>query len=1012
MAAVDDLDRDFSAFRRTGDATALARVFDAAAPRLLLVASHWTQDPAEAEDLVQVAFVQAVRDAAQWDETRPVLRWLAGIVAHRALDRRRQRRSERPTEAAALDAFAAPTPSPLAAAIDGEQLDRITQALARLEPPYQEVLVLRVLHGLQPTAIAHALGRAPATVRKQLERGLQQLRGLLPAALASAFVLLLPERGLAAMRAHVLAHVTGPTVLLPIGTLLMKKTLAAVLLLLLLAAMVVWQVLPATTSGPMPTPPHAAPVATAAAASTTTTTARELATTAAIGAMAGMAGESRLVVRVLRTADATPIPGVPVQLLPHDGTDERLGRRFATTDDTGAATFAHLAAGTVVATLPTMAAGEPVRIPLSAGESREHTFSLAEARSLAGLVVAPDGRPVAGARVRMRPLGGSASSDQDHDAAASRDDGTFVLAVGAHVVEITASHADYARSEAIAVHAEMSAESRRLVLRHAPVALRGYVHCDGHPVGDARIRVAPPADQRRDGAVWRSDGGHLFARSNDDGRFVVDGLPAGGEAMLTVLARGMAPSTTTVSLMPGEREVVVALRRGPVVKGQVRRDDGRPLVGASVRGGDAVAHCDDHGRFVLDSLAAGPTTLVASGARAFAGSQRQLVLVAGDATEVEFTLAPLSLLAGRVVDEAGRPLLDLVVTAFRQQHGPNFFRVEVDAEGRVDDVPGRSDRSGDDGTFTIPVLAGVDYVLTLQQMGQWFTTGGKDLGPFQAPRRDLVLTVPTAGLASGFVRGRLLAANGRPLAGATLQLDDGQRLATVGQNVGGPRRTPDDGTFTIGPVPARQYTLRVSASGGETTSFTTAPFAVAVEATLELGDVRAPATATLQLLVRADAELPSRPLLQCERHGGGCEIHRFDERTATTVRLVPGDYTVTVYGEGIVSRTLGVSLAAGDVQQREVQLSTGDQFALDLTLPDDETRGTVTIRGPDGLVAFTTELERDDQYGSRWCPHLRRGGNEALLVCADGRRYVATFVVDGSGSSRDGAVRLPWVRQP
>jgi RNA polymerase sigma-70 factor (ECF subfamily) len=1012
MAAVDDLDRDFSAFRRNGDATALARVFDAAAPRLLLVASHWTQDPADAEDLVQVAFVQAVRDAAQWDETRPVLRWLAGIVAHRALDRRRQRRSERPTEAATLDAFAAPTPSPLAAAIDGEQLDRITQALARLEPPYQEVLVLRVLHGLQPTAIAHALGRAPATVRKQLERGLQQLRGLLPAALASAFVLLLPERGLAAMRAHVLAHVPGPTVPSPIGTLLMKKTLAAVLLLLVLAAMVVWQVLPATSSGPMPTPRNAAPVATATATTAPTMAVRERDLAPAVDAMAGTAGGSTLIVRVLRTADATPLLGVPVQLLPHDGTDERMGRRFATTDATGAATFVHLAAGTVVATLPTMAASEPVRIHLTAGEPREHTFSLAEARSLEGLVVAPDGRPVAGARVRVRPLGGSDENEQDHVAAESRDDGRFVLAVGSPVVEIAASHADYARSEAVAVHAEMPTESLQLVLRHAPVSLRGHVHCDGRAVGDARIRVAPPADQRRDGAVWRSDGGHTFARSSDDGRFLVDGLPAGGEAILTVLARGMVPFTTTVPLAPGEREVVVAMQRSPVVTGQVRSADGRPLGSATVRGGDAVAHCDDRGRFVLDCLAAGPTTLVASGVRTFAGSERQLVLIAGDVTEVAFTLTPLSMLAGRVVDEAGRPLADLVVTAFRQQHGPNFFRVEVDAEGRVDDVHGRSDCSGGDGTFTIPVLAGVDYVLTLQQKGLWFTTGGEDLGPFQAPRRDLVLTVPSAGLASGFVRGRLLAANGRPLAGATLQLGDGQRLATVGQNVGGPLRAPDDGTFTIGPVPARQYTLHVSASGGDTARFTTAPFEVAGEATLELGDVQAPATATLQLLVQADAELPSRPLLQCERRGGELEIHTFDERTSTTVRLVPGDYTVTVYGEGIVSETFGVSLAAGDVQRREVRLSTGDRFALDLTLPEDEKHATVTIRGPDGSVAFTTELERDDPFGSRWCPQLRRGAHEALLVCANGRRYVATFHVDGPRPSREDAVRLPWARQP
>ncbi len=43
-----DLDRDFLAFREHGSAEALARVFDALAPRLLLVAGHLTRDAAQA----------------------------------------------------------------------------------------------------------------------------------------------------------------------------------------------------------------------------------------------------------------------------------------------------------------------------------------------------------------------------------------------------------------------------------------------------------------------------------------------------------------------------------------------------------------------------------------------------------------------------------------------------------------------------------------------------------------------------------------------------------------------------------------------------------------------------------------------------------------------------------------------------------------------------------------------------------------------------------------------------
>src|SRR5262245_15243330 len=261
------LETDFAAFRSTGDPAALARVFDAAAPRLLLLAAHWTRDPAEAEDLVQLTFVQAVRDAAQWRHDRPLLRWLSGILAHRALDHRKRAaaRGDAPLDDEVLAHATATMPSPLDAASDGELLDHVSRALEQLEAPYREVMTLRIVHGLEPTAIAHALARAPATVRKQLERGLQQLRGLLPAAFAGALAaLLLPRRGLAAVRAEVLAANTPvPAAALAIGgTLLVKKITAAVLALAAVAVLWLrpWASQPAVDSAP------GAPQATTAAA--------------------------------------------------------------------------------------------------------------------------------------------------------------------------------------------------------------------------------------------------------------------------------------------------------------------------------------------------------------------------------------------------------------------------------------------------------------------------------------------------------------------------------------------------------------------------------------------------------------------------------------------------------------------------------------------------------------------------------------------------------------------------
>src|SRR5262245_359238 len=309
------LEADFAAFRTTGDPAALARVFDAAAPRLLLLAAHWTRDPAEAEDLVQLTFVQAVRDAAQWQPERPLLRWLSGILAHRAPDHKRAAaRTDAPLDDAVLAHATATAPSPLDAASDGELLDHVSRALERLEAPYREVLTLRIVHGLEPTAIAHALARAPATVRKQLERGLQQLRGLLPAAFAGALTaLLLPRRGLAAVRNHVLATAGGPVpaAALALGGMLLV-TMPAVVLLAVAALALLW-LRPWATPPAAPlasTAPHAAPdvaVADRAAPTTVPASAPQPATTARTLAAAATAS---LEVSVLREDDGTPLAGI------------------------------------------------------------------------------------------------------------------------------------------------------------------------------------------------------------------------------------------------------------------------------------------------------------------------------------------------------------------------------------------------------------------------------------------------------------------------------------------------------------------------------------------------------------------------------------------------------------------------------------------------------------------------------------------------------------------------------
>ncbi len=201
MTDSNPLDRRFAAFVRTGDPDHLAAVFDVAAPRLLLVAMHLTRDVAEAEDLVQTTFLEAIRGADRFEAGRSVLPWLVTILSRRAQDARRRRRA-----AGAADEPAADAAEPLAALAHEETLRAVSQALDGLPAHYHEVVSLRFVHGLKVVEIARALRRPVGTVQAQLHRGLAMLRRALPKSVALSMAALLAgtERGLAAVRTEVL----------------------------------------------------------------------------------------------------------------------------------------------------------------------------------------------------------------------------------------------------------------------------------------------------------------------------------------------------------------------------------------------------------------------------------------------------------------------------------------------------------------------------------------------------------------------------------------------------------------------------------------------------------------------------------------------------------------------------------------------------------------------------------------------------------------------------------------
>ena len=170
-----DLDLAFAQFLATRDPAALELVFERSARWLLRRARALTGDDALAEDLVQETFLVVLHGAPRFETGRACLPYLLGILVRRARRARVRATRELPRNGNGDAALAA---HELAAA--REARDVVLGALHGLPAVYRDVLEPFLAAGATPQQIGRQLGRAPATVRVQIHRGLRLLRAALP----------------------------------------------------------------------------------------------------------------------------------------------------------------------------------------------------------------------------------------------------------------------------------------------------------------------------------------------------------------------------------------------------------------------------------------------------------------------------------------------------------------------------------------------------------------------------------------------------------------------------------------------------------------------------------------------------------------------------------------------------------------------------------------------------------------------------------------------------------------
>jgi RNA polymerase sigma-70 factor, ECF subfamily len=199
-------DSDLVVLARLGEAAAFREIMRRNNRRLFRTARSLLRDDAEAEDVVQEAYLLAFRGLAGFRGDAKLSTWLTRIALNEALGRLRRRRDM--VDLSAVDVaqksggacilmfpMAQADGNPEDAAARREIRQLLEEAVDDLPEAFRIVLVARDINGMNVEEAAQVLGLRPETVRSRLHRARRSLRAALNQKLGGALLGAFPFDG-------------------------------------------------------------------------------------------------------------------------------------------------------------------------------------------------------------------------------------------------------------------------------------------------------------------------------------------------------------------------------------------------------------------------------------------------------------------------------------------------------------------------------------------------------------------------------------------------------------------------------------------------------------------------------------------------------------------------------------------------------------------------------------------------------------------------------------------------
>lgn len=399
-----------------------------------------------------------------------------------------------------------------------------------------------------------------------------------------------------------------------------------------------------------------------------------------------------------------------------------------------------------------------------------------------------------------------------------------------------------------------------------------------------------------------------------------------------VLGDGPAALQVTVQAADGAPAQGAVVRLEPLTANSRRAADGTLLAPRSPR----LAHTDELGIATFLGLAPGPMRVVAS-AWPSVPAHREIVLQPLARAELSLALGEGVAVVGHVRDSDGRPVRVQVGSRAAPDANGHWCQCDTREDGsfRLFHQPRR--------TFWIVAKArGGKVVATAQIVDPPAGTVVQDLVVEALPQPPAATAAPAPHTAS--LRGRLLAADGMPVAG--------RRLSAAIRTGGDERslRTSADGTFAVENLAPGAWTLS-HWRGGSPIELRT--LELADTQALDLGNVVLPAEASLRLeLVHADgttwlAEPPGIELLRADGKAAVVEQSRSDGG----IRVVadPGLYRVALRATDLLCDPMPVTLVAGESVALRLPLQIGRTCRLRFR------HGETTPPAPKGLAVVVRD---------------------------------------------------------